>query len=214
MACSQCRGIEGFFNRRQAERQIRGYCQRGPDKTTRMLINALRAEGVKGLTLLDIGGGIGAVQLGLLDAGVTSATDVDASTAYLTVARSEAERRGLAERIVYRHGDFTALAADLPPADLVTLDRVICCYHDMRGLVGQSAAKATRLYGLVYPRDTWWLRAVLAVGNLLLRLRRDPFRIFAHRSAAVDALIRNSGLAPRYHRTAGIWQVVVYARPT
>ncbi|HEU5441266.1 MAG TPA: methyltransferase domain-containing protein [Ktedonobacterales bacterium] len=212
MTCDQCRGIEGIFGQRQAERQLNGYRKRGPAKTTRMLISALEAQGVSGLTLLDIGGGIGAIQLGLLKAGVTTATDVDASTGYIATARTAAEGEGLADRIAYRHGDFTALAPEVAPAGIVTLDRVICCYHDMRGLVSQSAAKAAKLYGVVYPRDTWWTRAFVAAGNFFLRLRRDPFRAFVHPTAAVDALIRSGGLAPRFLRNAGPWQVVVYVR--
>lgn len=212
MACGQCQGIERFFGKRQAERQLSHYRKRGADKSTRLLLAALRAEGVDGQTLLDIGGGIGAIQLELLRAGVTSATDVDASTGYLAVARVEAEREQLADRIAYHHGNFVDLAPNLEPAGVVTLDRVICCYHDMRALVSQSAVKATHLYGLVYPRDMWLMRAVLAVGNVLLRLQRTPFRVFVHSSTAVDALIREAGLRPCYHRFAGIWQVAVYAR--
>lgn len=213
MGCAQCQGIERFFGRRQAERQLKQYRARGADGTTKLLLAALRDEGVDGLTLLDIGGGIGAIQLELLRAGAASATDVDASTGYLAVARAEAEREQLAGRIAYHHGNFVDLAAEVDPAGVVTLDRVICCYHDMRALVGASAAKATRLYGLVYPRDTWWTRAVLSVGNLFLRLQRTPFRVFVHSSATVDALIQGAGLQRRYHRTAGFWQVAVYARP-
>lgn len=212
MTCSQCQGIEHFFGRRQAERQLKSYRKRGPDKTTRMLIDALKAEGVDGLTLLDIGGGIGAVQLALLQAGVASATDIDASNAYLAVARSEAAREGLIDRVTYRHGDFADLGPDVAPAGIVTLDRVICCYHNMQALVSQSAAKASKLYGLVYPRDTWWMRSAVRIGNLIMRLRRDPFRVFVHPPAAVDELARRGGLVQRYYRTAGPWQVVVYAR--
>lgn len=213
MACSQCRGIEGFFGRRQAERQLKRYHKRGPDKTTRLLIDALGAEEVDGLTLLDIGGGIGAIERALLKAGVARATDVDASSAYLAVAQTEAEREGLADRIEYRFGDFTQIAAELAPSGIVTFDRVICCYHNMHELVGASAAKAARLYGLVYPRDTWWVRVGMALVNLVLRVSRNPFRVFVHATAAVDALARDSGLAPRFQRLAGPWQIVVYARP-
>ena len=213
MGCPQCQGIERFFGRRQAERQLKHYRAHGPDKTTRLLLDALRAAGVDGLSLLDIGGGIGAIQLELLRAGVASATDVDASTGYLAVARGEAEREQLDGRVSYHHGNFVDLAADVAPADVVTLDRVICCYPDMRALVSASTAKATRLYGLVYPRDTWWMRAILGAGNAFLRLQRTPFRVFVHPSATVDALIQGAGLRPRYHRNAGLWQVSVYARP-
>lgn len=214
MACAQCQGIERFFNRRMAERELKAYRERGPDTTTRLLLEALRAEGVAGQTLLDIGGGIGVIQLELLEAGVTTATDVDASSAYLAVARSEAERDQLAERVAYQHGDFVDLAPNVAPSGIVTLDRVICCYHDMRALVSQSAAKATRLYGLVYPRDTWYTRAIFAVSNQLLRLQGTAARLFVHPTAAVDALIRDAGLERRHQRDDWFWQVVVYARTT
>ncbi|MGH2518131.1 MAG: methyltransferase domain-containing protein, partial [Ktedonobacterales bacterium] len=163
-------------------------------------------------TLLDIGGGIGAIQLELIGAGATSATDVDASTAYLAAARDEAARRGYGDRVSYQHGNFVDVAGTIEPADIVTLDRVICCYHDLRGLVGASAAKARRLYGLVYPRDVWTVRMIFAVGNTLLRLQRNPFRIFTHRTRAVEALLRDAGLERRFQRNAGFWQVAVYAR--
>ena len=163
--------------------------------------------------LLDVGGGIGAIQLALLKAGVTSATDVDASTAYLAAAQTEAQREQVAGRVTYQHGDFVDLAEQVAPAGVVTLDRVICCYHDMRGLVSQSAAKATRLYGVVYPRDTWWTRAALVVGNLLLRSQKVTARVFVHPTAVVDALVRAAGLERRYQRDGVFWQVVVYARP-
>src|SRR3972149_5948454 len=69
MSCAQCQGIERMFDRRAAERELRQYRAAGPGGTTRLLIDALKAEGVAGLTLLDIGGGGGAIQHELLRAG-------------------------------------------------------------------------------------------------------------------------------------------------
>lgn len=213
-SCSQCQtGGVNVFGARQAESQLRQYRKRGADKVTRLLLDALTAEGVRGLTLLDIGGGIGTIGFELLQGGVTTATEIEASPAYVTVARAEAARRGLTDRIVSRQGDFVALADETPAAGIVTLNRVICCYADMPALVGTSAAKATRLYGAVYPRDAWWVRATGTVGNLLLRLVRSPLRLYFHSTAAVDTVLRGSGLLPRSRRTAGWWQVVIYARP-
>ncbi|HEX6797538.1 MAG TPA: class I SAM-dependent methyltransferase [Ktedonobacterales bacterium] len=212
MDCCQCQGIEGMFNQREAKRSLKTYRRKGPARSTRILLDALRAQGVESATLLDIGGGIGAIQLNLLDAGVTSATDVDASTAYLEAAREEAAREGFADRVTYHHGNFVDLAPSITPADIVTLDRVICCYHDLRGLVSSSASKAQRLYGLVYPRDSW-LTAALAGGiNLFMRLQRSPFRFFPHRNRDVEALLHAAGLQRRFHGATGIWQVAVYAR--
>jgi len=212
MNCCQCQAIEKEFNPKTASKQLKTYRRQGPARTTRMLIEALKAEGVEGLTLLDIGGGVGAVQHALLQAGVSRAINADASAAYLEAARQEAERQGHAERISFRHGDFVELAGDIPPADVVTLDRVICCYPDMPALVGLSSARARRLYGLVYPRDTWWIRMAFAVGNLALRLWRNPFRVFSHPSQAVDALLNSGGLQRRFYGRTLLWQVVVYAR--
>src|SRR3990170_4333438 len=175
MNCCQCQGIEELFDQQYVYKELSRYRARGPDKTTRMLTEAIKEAGVAGLSLLDIGGGVGAIQHELLGAGVDHATNIDASTAYLSAARDEVERRGNAERVSYHHGNFVDLATDIEPADIVTLDRVICCYPDMEELVGLSAAKAGRLYGLVYPRDTWWVKFGLALMNFFLRLQRSSF---------------------------------------
>jgi magnesium-protoporphyrin O-methyltransferase len=212
MDCCQCQGIESQFDRGEAQAKLREYRRDGPARTTRILLEALGAESVAGATLLDIGGGVGAIQHELLKAGVTRATDVDASSAYIAAAREEAARQGHADRVAFRHGDFVALADEIEPADIVTLDRVVCCYHDMPALVGRSAAKARRLYGLVFPRDGWWMRAGTRAINALLWLQRTPFRVFAHRGADVDEVVRRQGLARAFARNAGLWQVVVYVR--
>lgn len=201
-----------MFDERMAERDLRRYRQKGPARTTRVLLDALKAEGVEGLTLLDIGGGIGAIPGALLKEGATEAVAVDASSAYLEAARGEAERQGHRERISYRHGDFVELAARVAPAGVVTLDRVICCYDDMAALVGASAERAERLYGLVYPRDTWWNRLGIALMNLVLRLWRGSFRVFVHSPEEVERAIVSKGLEQCFYRRTLVWQVVVYRR--
>jgi hypothetical protein len=214
MTNCQCQGIEGCFNPRFVTRELARYRRRGPPKTTRILIGALEAAGIAGMTLLDIGGGVGAIQHALLRDGASSATDVDASTAYAQAAREEAERLGLADRVRVMHGNFVELASEVPPADIVTLDRVICCYDDMRALVGLSAERARRLYGVVYPRDPWWMRLLAPLPNALLRAFRNQFQFFVHRTQAVEAVVRAHGLEPRFRSKVGIWQVVVFARPS
>ncbi len=103
MDCCQCQGIEGLFNQREAARRLKAFQRKGSETSTRVLLDALRAAGIEGATLLDIGGGIGAIQLELLGAGASSATDVDASTAYISAARDEAARRGFGDRVTYQH---------------------------------------------------------------------------------------------------------------
>jgi magnesium-protoporphyrin O-methyltransferase len=162
--------------------------------------------------VLDVGGGVGAVHHALLAAGARSALDIDASPAFLAAAQDESARRGHAERARYQRGNFVDLAAATEPADIVALDRVICCYHDMPALVGASAGKARRLYALVYPRDTWWIRLGVRLLNRACALRRSAFRIFCHRTSAVEDAVRRAGLSPSFHQDVGMWQVAVYKR--
>jgi magnesium-protoporphyrin O-methyltransferase len=212
MNCCQCQGIEELFNPKFVAKELSRYQSKGPAKTTQMLIEAMQEGGVEGLSLLDIGGGIGAVQHGLIHAGAESATDVDASSAYIQAAREEAQRQGLSDRVTFYLGNFVELAADIPPADIVTLDRVICCYPEMEKMVDLSAARARKLYGLVYPRDTWWVRIGLAIENFIFKLQRNPFRSFVHPTKSVEDILSNHGLMRRSYRRTLLWQVVVYTR--
>ena len=212
MNCCQCQGIEELFSAQLVSKELANYREKGPNKTTRFLIDALKEEGIQEVSLLDIGGGVGAIQHELLDAGAQNATDVDASQAYLKAAQEEARRRGMDERIRFQHGNFVDIASQIPSADIVTLDRVICCYPDMEKLVSLSVARARKLYGLVYPRDIWWVKIGMNIMNFIFRLRKNPFQSFIHPTQAVEAIIKSSGFQPRFYRHTLVWQVVVFSR--
>lgn len=207
MSCPQCRGIEKLFDRSTAAADLKRYRQRGPAKETRLLLDRLMAQDVTGLTLLDIGGGIGAIQHHLISAGVGAVVNVDASSAYLEAAKQEAARLGHAAQVNYHHGDFVTLAPDLSAADIVTLDRVICCYHDMPALVSASSAKARRFYALVFPRDAWIMRLAAVMLNIFIRLQRSSMRFFIHPTAKVNALVEQAGFKRRFHHKTLLWQV-------
>lgn len=210
--CGQCQGIEEVFSENLVKKELSHYREHGANKTTRMLLDSIKQYSVQGQTLLDIGGGVGAIQYAMLDAGVERAISVDASSAYLEATRAEAQRRGLAERVEYHHGDFVDLAPDIAPADIVTLDKVICCYHDMKNLVALSAARAKKLYGVVYPRDRWWVKLGIRIMNIVFGLQKNPYRSFIHPTHAVEAIIQRSGLRRHSHTQTLVWQVVVYTR--
>ena len=212
MVCRQCRGIEEFFDEKWANSELKRYRKRGPRKTTQMLVDAIATGPMRGKSLLDIGGGVGAIQHELLKAGVSHVTAVDASAGYIKVAREEAQRQGHDNRINYHHGDFVDHAATVEPADIVTLDRVICCYHDMEQLVGESSRRAAEVYGLVFPQDNWASKVTTRLFNAYQWLRRSPFRVFVHSSTHVDSLVRGNGLEQRFRGHTLMWQVLVYVR--
>jgi SAM-dependent methyltransferase len=212
VSCCLCDGIDDQFDRKFAQRELRRFRRRGPSRTTQHLIDALRAADPSGASILDIGGGVGAIHHALLDAGAYTAFQIDASAAYVEVAREETVRRGHAGRVMFLRGDFVQWAANVPDADIVTLDRVICCYPDMNALVRAAAGKARRLFGAVYPRDVWWVRFGVRLVNAILRMRGSAFRAYAHSPAAIDAVLRGQGLERISGQQTVVWEIAVFAR--
>ncbi len=210
--CCQAEGIEELVDLQVATKELNRYRRKGATKTTRLLLDVLKSEGVEGMTLLDIGGGVGVLQHELLKAGVKEATSVDASSSYLEAAQKEAERQGHLDRLIQYHGDFVKVAGEISEADIVTLDRVICCYDDMERLVGLSAERALKFYAVIYPPDHWLIKALTWLENLKHRIERDQFRVFAHTNMAVDAIIRRAGLERFFSYESLLWNIEVYRR--
>jgi len=213
VSCCRCEGLESQFDRKTAERELRRFRRRGPTRSTQLLIDALRDAGVAGASLIDIGGGVGAIHHTLLDAGAASAAQVDISPEYINAARDEAARRGHWNRVLFVHGDFVQLATQMPDADIVTLDRVICCYPDMPALVGGAADRARRVVGAVYPPDTWWMRIGVRAVNALMRLRRSEFRVYMHSPVDIDDVLQRRGLERVTRRRTILWEIAIYERP-
>ena len=210
-ACG-CDAFASIFDRRNADDDLRRYRREGPDKTTRLLLDLIRAQGVDGATVLDIGGGIGVIDLELLRAGASRSTLADASQASIAVAREAAAAAGLDDRMTFVEGDAVRRAGDIPGADVVTLDRVICCYPDVTSLVGLSAAWAGRLYGIVLPRDRWIVRVAIALEALWFRILRKRYRPFAHPNRLVDDLAVAAGLERLAESGTFFWRVALFRR--
>ena len=212
MPCNCCDITDHAFTESEARSDLRNYRRRGPARQTKLILDAIRSLGLKEAVLLDVGGGIGAIHHELLEDVAREATHVDASSAYLKVAREEAKRRGHSERVQFIHADFTEVAPDVPPADVVTLDRVVCCYPDFRGLLGAAARHSREAVALTYPRETWYLRTALRVVNFFQKLSRDPFRVFLHPVAEMEALLNNEGLQKVSVHRLFVWEMALYHR--
>jgi len=212
MSCSQCEGIESTFDDESVRKELLFYDKDGPDDTTIWLIDSIKEQGVLDASLLDIGGGIGAIQHELLKDVAKNAVHVDGSSAYIEGAKKAAKSRDLDDQIEWHHGDFVELAETLQNADIVTLDRVICCYDDMPELVVKSVAKANRIYALVYPRDRWFLRLGFRIANRVQRLFGNQFQIFVHPTAKVEEIIAKSGFQRAHLKESFIWQMALFAK--
>jgi predicted nicotinamide N-methyase len=206
MACPCCApsGYEELFSERQARRDARRYRRKGLDRAARWIVETVRAQGVEGATVLEPGGGIGAIQVELLKAGAARSLVVELSPGYETVAAELAREAGVAERMERRLADF-ALAGD-GEADVVVLHRVVCCYPDYERLLAAAAERARRLLVFTYPRRALATRLLLALFNAWMALRGRRFRAFAHPPEAMLAVARGKGFRPIAQRRALVWQ--------
>jgi magnesium-protoporphyrin O-methyltransferase len=199
-----------MFNARIAARELRRYRRKGPRQTTRDLCQGIRMHAPGASTVLDIGPGIGALTFELLEAGVRHATAVDVSSAFLDAAREEAARRQVANRVQWRRADFVAVAADLPVADVVALDRVVCCYPAVEELLTEAASHARRCLAVSYPLEHWYIRGVICVQNSVRRLTGSAFNVFVHPVSTMEKIIRRAGFRLASRRESWVWRADVY----
>lgn len=208
MSC--CLAANQFFDDSMARRDLRRYRKRGPLPSARRLLQALGT--VEGKSILDIGGGVGAIAHGLLSIGARTVTAVDASQAYLRALMLEARRQGHAERITTHFGDFTALVNNLKAADVATLDRVLCCYPDLEALLSSVAQQTKWRIGMVFPRNSWWSRFGIRLFNVIQIARRHAFRVYYHSPAYVEKLMQSVDFQLMASDRTLIWQIAVYER--
>jgi 2-polyprenyl-3-methyl-5-hydroxy-6-metoxy-1,4-benzoquinol methylase len=211
MAGCCARDYERVFGRKTASRDARRFRRHGLRGTAREL--AAMAGDVRGESVLEVGGGVGAIELELLAAGAERATNVELAATYEDEAAALARERHVEDRVERRVADFVAEAETFEPHDVVVMHRVVCCYPDADAMVGAGADHAERRLLLTYPQERRSVRAGLAVANALLRMRGSTFQVYVHPRARIDAVAASHGLAleeRRRHRM--IWESAVYAR--
>jgi len=206
--CCDPRGCDDFFGGKFARRVAQRYRKRGLDKTSSRIVGFLEAGGIERASVLEIGGGVGEIQLELLKRGAASAVNLELSPAYDAEARALLREAGIDERSVDRRlHDIAAAPEEVEAADVVVLHRVVCCYPDYERLLGAAAARARRALVFSHPPRNVASRAFLALQNLGLRMTRKQFRTFAHPPAAMLDVCREHGLRPTYAHAGAIWQV-------
>jgi 16S rRNA G966 N2-methylase RsmD len=210
--CCSPRGYRRIFSERSARAEARRYRRKGLDATSRRIVDVLRAQGVEGRTLLEVGGGIGAIQLELLKAGAARAVSVELTPTYEDVARELLDEAGLAGRVERKVMDFAEAAAEVEAADLVVLNRVICCYHDMPRLAGAAADHARQVLVLSYPRRAWWTEIGLTLANWIFWLTRSEFHVFLHPPAQVLATSESRGMRTVHDGAGMLWTVAAFRR--
>jgi magnesium-protoporphyrin O-methyltransferase len=148
----------------------------------------------------------------LATAGLAGITVADASPAYLDAARRHLASRDPSRPVQFILGDFAATADSLPDADIVTLDRVVCCYPDVVALLRGAAARARRMVAYTYHPDRWYLHAAVALGNSWYRLNQNPFRAFVHPPERMASALESAGFVRAARHQTVQWALDLYHR--
>ncbi|MEP7325860.1 MAG: class I SAM-dependent methyltransferase [Gemmatimonadota bacterium] len=207
-----CEATDHHFTPARARQDLATYRRRGPTGTARVILQSLRELDLRPETMLDIGAGVGVLHHELLQRGAGQAVHLEAAGAFVEVAKEETARRGHQGRVSFLHGDAVGMTAELAAADLVALDRVVCCYPEFAALLNVSTAKARRYFALSYPHDRWYVRSHTWWKNAQRRRAGDRFRTFVHPVAAIRALVAAAGFEVRCSRSTLVWEVLICAR--
>ena len=203
------RDYEQVFGDKGAERSARRFRRRGLRGSSRTLVEL--AGDVHGASVLEVGGGIGGIEIELLEAGAERATNVELATTYEGAARSLIAELGLDGRVERRVGDFVEQAGSIEPHDVVVMHRVVCCYPDVDALVGAAAERARRRLLLTYPQESLVARTVFALLNAFQRLRGSTFRGYVHPIDRIVATAQAHGLALAERRRHGtMWESAAF----
>lgn len=212
MSCCNPRGCDAFFTPRLARRAATRYREKGLDKTARRIVAFLEQHGIEGATVLEVGGGVGELQIELLRRGAASAVNLELSPAYDEEAARLLREAGVEARAERHLRDLAADPDGVEPADVVVLHRVVCCYPDYQRLLGAAAEHARRLLVFSYPPRNGVSRLLIAAQNLFFRLRRKEFRTFAHPPARMLAVVEERGLRRAYAHYPLVWQIAGFER--
>jgi hypothetical protein len=201
-----------MFGARFAHRMATRYRRKGLDPTARRMVELLEDCGVRGATVLEIGGGVGEIGLELLRRGAASATNLEISPGYEEEAAALIAEAGMGGRVDRRLVDIAADPRAVPPADVVVAHRVVCCYPDYPRLLGSAADHARRQLVFSFPPRNAATRAVVGTQNGLFRLVRREYRAFAHPPGAMLGVLADHGLRAAVAHRGPVWQVATAER--
>ena len=206
-ACCDPRGCDQFFGARFAGRSARRYRKRGLDRPTKRMVDFLERCGIAGAALLEVGGGVGELQLELLKRGARRTVNLELSPAYEEEAVRLLREAGMEGRVERRLHDIATDPDAIDPVDVVVLNRVVCCYPDYERLLSAAADHARRLLVFSHPPRNVVARFLIGAQNLRLRLQGSEFRIFAHPPAAMIAVLEQRGLRRTFAHQGLPWHV-------
>ena len=202
-----------MFQPRIARRSLDRYRKKGHGDLERRMVASAAEGGLEGARVLEIGGGVGTIQSELLQAGAERGEVVELVRAWEPYARELARDRGLDERTSFRVADVLDAPGEVEPADVVVMNRVVCCSADGVRLAAAAAQLARRTLVFSFPRDGFLVRAGLRAVNAGLRVMGRSFRVFVHPRDTLLRAAQAEGLVVAETGGGAIWEFATLRRP-
>ena len=191
------------------ERDARRYRRKGLTASAGWILQVLGDDGVAERSVLEVGGGIGGLQIELLEAGASHATNVEIIDSYEATARSLIAEHGLQARVERQIADYAQHPEHTPAADIVIMHRVVCCYPDPDTLTAAACARARDRVAITIPRDTPWVKLGFWGMNAWLRLRRIAFRGYVHPHARILEVANSHGFHATHDERGALWESLI-----
>jgi 16S rRNA G966 N2-methylase RsmD len=201
------------FGQRYAISIARRYRRRGLTRPEQRIVELLSGIGVEGATVLEVGGGVGQLQLELLARGAASTVNLELSDAYEEQAESLIRRSRDDGRVTRIVGiDLAEAGQYVESADVVILHRVVCCYPDFERLLGAAADHARRALVFSHPPSTWLTRSTVGLGNTWMSVLGRRYRGFVHSPDAMIDVLRRHGMVVQRRDRAARWRIAAVVR--
>jgi len=213
-SCCRAGPCEQIFKPRLARKSLDRHRKKGLDDLERRMVAAVSVDGLDGARVLEIGGGIGTLQSELLGAGAAQGEIVELVSAWEPYARELARERGIEERTSFRVADILESPESVEDADVVLLNRVVCCSPDGIALSGRAARLTRRALVLSFPRDVLWVRVGLRLVNVGMRVMGRSFRAFVHPPSELVSSAEAAGLTLMESGHGRMWAFAALRRET
>ena len=200
--------IFSFFARNYRKR----FTKNGFEPSQKQLLQGLEQVGFQNASLLEVGSGVGYLHQVLLEQGAKNAVGIDLAMDMLKEAQAWADEKGLTDQVQYIQGDFIELLDQVDKADMTILDKVVCCYPHAELLINSSTAKTNQVYALTYPRNRWFIKAVIEIMAFILKLSGSDFRAYVHNPNDIERWITEAGFKKSFQEKTFIWLTQVYQK--
>lgn len=190
----------------------RRFSKNGFEPSQQQLVQGIKNAGYKDATLLEVGSGVGYLHQVLLEQGAKSAVGIDLAPDMLKEAQDWADEKRLSERVKYIQGDFIELLDRVDAADVTILDKVVCCYPHAELLVNHSVNKTKHVYALTYPRKRWFIKVVIEIMAVFLKLSGSDFRAYVHNPEDIERWIIAAGFKKSEQQQTFIWLSQTYTK--